>query len=245
MRNILFILPATGICFLSCQKPDVTVYSGPAYPAFTVNGVEDISITNGTSSSYSMSLSVAYTDSAQENVSLSLSALPPGISIDTSYALSGIPSFSTEIIFEDTTLFGATPGTYPMTLTVAGSRSGTKTYNFNIKISPAPYYTSALVGGYDNSQDNCRANLYVDSVYNDASIINKIWFTNFGGYGILVYGAVNSSHTVTIPSQTVGGYTVSGSGVADGISPSYFIQFNYAQIIYNGVANNCRIDDHN
>jgi len=242
MRKILLCMPVIGICFLSCQKPDVTVYTGPTYPAFTVNGVEDIHLSNGSTSAYGMALTITYTDSAQENVSLSISTLPPGISIDTALPMAGIPTFSTQIVFQDTGLFGATPGTYPMTLTAVGSRSGTKTYTFNLKILAAPSYTANVVGGFDNSMDQCRANTYADSVYNDASIVNKIWFTNFGGYGILVYGSVNAGANITIPSQTVGGYTVSGSGFASGTSPGNYIQLN-TQITHNSVTTSCQIND--
>jgi hypothetical protein len=214
-KTVLFITIAVAGLYAACTKTtNNTTVTGPATPAFTVSGIHEIDFVNNGIETASMPLTIQYGDSAQENVTLSLSALPAGIAMDTGWLTNGIPTFSTQITLYDTTQAGATLGTFPMTLTAKGAFTGTKTFSFNIKVTPQPPCTSFLVGKYTNCFDGCTtSSSYTDSVYADPNVTNRIWFTNLGGMGIKIYGNYNcSSEQITIPSQTVGSVTYSGSG---------------------------------
>jgi hypothetical protein len=213
------ILPGLLVVMLaSCTRNTNNTTIIAQLPAFTVNGVHDVTITNGYPYYYnqvSLPLTVQYNDSTQQHVTLSLSALPAGITIDTGWVTSGIPTFTTTLLFYDTAA-NATPGTYPITLTATGSVTGKKNYSFNLKVKPAPSCTSYLVGKYNNCSSNCLTpNGYADSVYADPSVTNKIWFTNFNNSGYAIYANYNcATNALTVPLQTAGGTTYSGSGNA-------------------------------
>ncbi len=241
MRKSVVFSSLIVLAFASCEKPNVTVNTGQPTPPYLVSGVHDISIINGSSISMNMPITVQYSDSAQESVALSLSALPNGIVMDTTIITQGVPTFSTNFIFYDTTQAGATVGVFPMTLTATGSKTGARIFNFNMRIMPQPSYTANMFGPYHLCSNYCASGNYTDSVYNDASMINKIWFNNFGNYGINIYGKVNSSFTITIPSQTVNGYTVSGYGYLSS-SSSYYLYFSNIQVIHNSASNSCSVN---
>ena len=77
----------------SCQKKNDTInnYTVPSQPAFAVNGINDVSLTNNLVSSASLSLAIQYLDSTQEDVTLAVTGLPAGISIDTTWVHRHIP----------------------------------------------------------------------------------------------------------------------------------------------------------
>ncbi len=216
MRKATLIAAFALTALAACKKTtNTTNLLGSPQPAFLVNGISDINLQNDLSTTSSLYLTVAYADSAQENVTLSLSALPTGIAMDTTWINTGIPTFNTQLMIYDTTAAGATPGTYPMVLTATSSNGSKKNYNFNIKVKAAPPCTTNIVGKYYDCYNNCGGGYYADSVYADLNVTNKVWFTNFANSGHLVYGTY-SCHTdqMTIPAQTFGAVTYSGSGTA-------------------------------
>jgi hypothetical protein len=219
---LLFSLAATMLA--GCTKNTTTNNITTPLPAFTVDGIHDVSMTNSSVAEADLELTIQYSDSSQEAVSLSLSSLPAGITIDPAWITNGIPTYSTELYFYDTTTNGATPGTYPMTLTATGATTGAKTYLFNIKIFAAIPCTTYVVGKYNDCNNDCGGTLYSDSVYADPTVVNKIWFTNFDNTGNKVYGLYScSTENIVIPSQTVGGVTYSGNGDGFGSSTSHTI----------------------
>jgi hypothetical protein len=241
MKKTLLLFAFAVVAFASCTKTTNnttnktiidTMVTGPSLPAFTVGGIHDITFVNGSVMETMIGITVQYADSAQETVTLSLSALPQGITKDTTnWITSGIPTYTTELLLLDTTQAGAALGTFPMTLTATGSLTGAKTFPFNIKIVPQPPCSAFLLGKYLNCSSSCGlGGLYTDSVYADPNVVNKIWFTNLNGTGLKIYGMYScNSEAITIPTQTVGGITYSGSG--DGfLSPSKTIFLN----LFNG-----------
>src|ERR1700733_9346627 len=136
MKKSTLLTAIAVVAIVSCNKTtnNTTVYE--PMPAFTVNGVHDLVFTNGAFTyDNGFELAVQYSDSAQEVVTLSLSSLPAGITMDTTWITSGIPTYNTELMLFDTTATGAAPGIYPMTLTATGTATGKKTYAFNIKVN--------------------------------------------------------------------------------------------------------------
>ena len=223
MKKTCLLFSFAALMLAGCTKNNTTNNITTPLPAFTVNGIHDISLVNGSSGFFDLPISIQNSDSSQETVSLFLSSLPTGINVDTTWITNGIPSFSTDLDLYDTTSNGATVGTYPMTLTATGTKSGAKTYTFNIKVHAKPSCTTFLVGVYNNCT-GCIGTLYRDSVYADPVVVNKIWFTNFNNSGNRVYGIYNcTTEGITVPSQTVSGITYSGSGDGFGNSFSHTI----------------------
>ena len=217
MKKLALIAAFAITGLAACKKTtNTTNLTGSAQPAFLVNGLSDVTLQNDLTTMTELYLTVSYADSAQSNVTLSISTLPAGIAIDTSWVVSGIPTFNTTLTIYDTTENGATPGTYPMVLTATSANGSKKNYNFNLKIKATPPCTTALTGKYLNCFFSCSGSgAYTDSVYADPNVVNKVWFTNFANSGHLVYGTYSCrTELMTIPAQTFGSVTYSGSGNA-------------------------------
>jgi|GEM_PF-976336 len=224
-----------------CTKPTVnnTINVSTAeLPSFTVSGLTNLTVTNGggTYDYVSCQLTVNYNDSAQQMVTLSLSGLPAGITLDSAdFTATAYPNFSTAILLYDSTLAGATPGIYDLTLTATGSLGEVRSYPFKLTVKAPPPCTSTVVGKYISCYCSCNSTgNYTDSVYADPNTLNKIWFKNFANTGQLVYGILLcSASQVQIPAQTVGSYTFSGTGsFSTGL-------IDFSSLIINGVACEC------
>ncbi len=248
MKKISRLFLLAAITMAGCTKKTTNNYVLPVYPlpAYVVNGVHDISVRNGGSGSFTtdamLDISVQYTDSAQETVTLSLSSLPAGIVLlDTGWVRTGIPTFNTTLTFLDTTTAGATVGSYNMTLTAVGSTSGTKTYPFVLRVLPEQSCTQYLTGTYHNCVSGCSFATYTDSVYADPTVPNKIWFTNANGTGLHLYGMYScSSDALTIPDQTIGTTVYSGTGSGFGTPSTKNLSFNLHSTSSTGI-NNCSV----
>ena len=215
MRTKLLLFAFAAILVSSCTKVDNHT-TGPLVlpqPPFIINGITDMTVINNYGVSASLYLTVQYEDSAQQNVTLSLSGIPSGIMIDTTWQKTGYPTFTTLFTLYDTTSAGAAPGSYPLTLTATMASGEAKTYNFKLKVLPRP---TSYLGKYNNCNLFCGGTSnYADSVYADPSVANKIWFTNFANSGYSVYGILsNSGGNLTIPLQTFGATSFIGTGDA-------------------------------
>jgi len=217
MKKILSLAVVFMIILVSCKKNgttnNITIVNTNNIPAFIVNGLSNITMTNNSGGYAYIPVTIQYEDSAQEMVTLSLSGLPAGIAMDTTWQTSGYPTFSTTITLYDTTAAGATPGAYPLVLNVTSPTKGTKSFTFKLTIKNPPPCTSTVARNYTNCTSCSAPGYYSDSVYADPTVVNKIWFTNIDNAHNLVYGLLScSSGNVTIPFQTAGGVTYSGSG---------------------------------
>lgn len=212
MKKFITIALAISPLFFGCSK-NVIVNSSN----FSVNGVHDVSLTNNTVTSATMPLNIQNDGGEQETVTLSLSGVPANVTVDNGlFITSGIPTFTSVLKLGN--FNGATPGTYPLTLTATGAVSGAKTYNFNLTVNPELACTSQVVGGYSN----CSPGPYGDQVTADGSEVNKIWFDNIQGQQWVpkIYGKFNcENNTIYIPQQTTyypgnpTPYQISGNGV--------------------------------
>ena len=211
MKKTLLLLVITA-SFACCRKRDEVVNNyttvGSAQPAFAINGINDVSFINDENYGEQLSLTVQYLDSAQENVTLGVTGLPAGIVYDTTWINSGIPTFSTILSFFDTGACAA-PGIYPVRLTATTTSGKTRSYPFNIKVQGMP---TEFLGKYNTCSYYCSsASGYSDSIFADATVRNKVWFSNFGNTGNQIYALITPAQTMTIPSQTVGGVTYSST----------------------------------
>ena len=239
MRKIIFILLATG-AFLSCTKKYNTtnnyyVTPAPAQPAFLVEGISNISLINDISTSAVLNITVQYEDSAQENVTLSVSGLPAGVVIDTGWVSRGIPTFSTVLTVYDTTALGAVPGKYTLNLAATTASGKKKSYPFALTISTVP---TAFFGKYAACSSTCTGTAYSDSVYADPTTANRVWFKNFGNTGNMVFGSFTSGGTLIIPMQTSGGITYSGTSTGTLDFTGHHLNINY----YAGSSSSCSVD---
>jgi hypothetical protein len=212
--SILFLL--IFIAFSSCQKTDNSAISNEP-TNYRVQNITDVIMGNGTTGPTMASLqySVALVGSIQETVSLSLSGLPAGVYIDTANyyrtATTGIPPFSCTITLVN---YNAVAGTYPIKLMCNGTVTGQKYYTFNLVVEPTPPCNASLSKTYYSCINYCLGSTYyTDVVTADASIGTRIHFSNFANSGQSIYADLNcSSGTLTIPAQTVGSATYTGSG---------------------------------
>ena len=212
MRKALLLFIVIG-AFASCLKKDNVVNNyttaGSVQPAFAVYGISDMLFVNDASYGNMLNLTVQYLDSVQENVTLSLAGMPPGITMDTTWINSGIPTFTTTLNLFDTNATGVTPGSYPVTLTATTASGKKKNYPFNLKVAAMP---TGFLGKYNTCTTSCGGVVnYSDSIYVDASVPNKVWFANFANTGSAVYALISNPEILTVPSQTISGVTYSGN----------------------------------
>lgn len=226
MRRSYLLVALASVILAGCTKTTNNTTIIPQPPSFLVNGVTDLTLQNGSFEPVFMQLTVQYSDSAQQAVTLSLSALPASITMDSSsWTATGIPTFSTTLSLRDSTAAGAVPGKYPMVLTATTASGEVKTYGFNLTVKAQPPCTSFFVGAYHLCNSDCSTSgYYTDSIYNDPTVINKVWFNNFNNTHSKVYGLYNcSNEQLTIPPQTIGAETYSGSATIFSHNFSMFI----------------------
>ncbi len=184
MNNVCLLLIAMVV--VSCTKTKTTTNNytlPPMQPAFAINGITDITFTNNFTTLGDMNLTVQYLDSAQENVTLSLSGLPDKVLTDTGWVHSGVPTYNTVLQLYDTG--GAVPGTYPVTIIATTPSGKQKAYTFNLKIQATP---TSIFGRYNTCYAYCDSTVtYTDSLYADATVPNKVWFANYAGSGHAIY----------------------------------------------------------
>jgi hypothetical protein len=218
-----FFLLITIAVVVSCKKTTNNTTSNFPLPPFIINGITDVTFTNGSNYSVSLPITVQYEDSTQETVSLSLTGLPTGVTMDTTIIRTGIPTFSTVITLSDTLSAGLNPGSYSVNLVAEGSKSGTKTYPFNIiAVSPASCTSNSnVLGNYSYCFSSSLSSTYVDSITADPLITNKVWFGNVYGKGVRLFGYYDcNTKNITIPTQVAAGVTYLGSG---NLSGSHYI----------------------
>lgn len=202
--RVLTLFLFTAILF-SCKKSDSDIDALPTN--YRIDGVQDITLQPAVSAYGYIPLSVAYVGTVQERVALSLEGVPTGCSANLSVT-GGYPAFSSELFFYDT---AAAPGTYAIKLVCEGAETGKKSYDFNLIIKPEPDFGTALLGSY-NTSNTCSSNgTNYTSTITAGEKVNKIYFNNFDNTGTSIYGTINSTGYINIPSQTVNGTTYIGT----------------------------------
>ena len=139
----LYIFMLGGLLFLgACTKPsnnttNNTTVLPAANPAFTVDGINDITLdhTHGYITT-TLPLVIEYQDSVQQTVTVSVSGMPATAGgTPNGVVATGVPTFNTSIAFTYNRDSHIIPvGTYPITVTCTGSLSGAKTFKFNFTV---------------------------------------------------------------------------------------------------------------
>jgi len=216
ITTLLTCAIAGSLLFSACKKSD-----SDALPTnYRIDGVQDMTLQQSGTVPITgyMSISVMPTGKIQEHVSLSMEGLPEGCSVMFT-SPGGFPMFSSNVIIRDS---GATGGTYPVKLVCNGSVTGKKSYTFNLTLPQLPDCTSWLLHNY-SANSGCAGGTYPEFL-TAGSTRNRIVFNNFENIGVSLYANVTcqpsgSSSTISMPAQTVGDITYSGSGYA---APGYF-----------------------
>ena len=139
---------------------------------FVINGVHDVNM--GTAGGNILPLSVALSSGVQEQVTLSVTNLPAGMSAAIS-PVAGTPAFSSTITFTQT---GSTPaGTYVIKI-VGTSASYTKSYDVNLIVSAINGFL------FDGNLYNATS---ASGTVSNANIIFSAQSTDFGGGNLICY----------------------------------------------------------
>lgn len=150
-KHFLYIV-GLALLFASCKKSSSTsaspsVNNNTSVSAFSVDGISDVEFDN-TGGTFLMPVTFTYHDSAQQSVTASISGAPSFMDIYrietftySSYTSYGpwtfIPTYTLPLYIHVPSSGGGggtgyVSGTYKITLTAAGSTSGTKTFSFNV-----------------------------------------------------------------------------------------------------------------
>ena len=219
MRKISVCILSGLLIFSSCKKDDSKDTTPAADDSFKyiINYVSDMSYyNNGTVGNAFMPLQVMYVQGTQEKVSLSLSGLPAGATGDFSTA-AGIPTFNSQVnLYFDA---GVKSGTYPVRITSTSASTGTKNYDFNLKVTNANDCVAGLLGNY-SVHDSCSNN-YTSVISSAPSYPNEIYISNFDNIsGFNVTGTVSCQNNyISIYgsyNNASGYYYVNGSGTISG-----------------------------
>ena len=204
MKRIIFLLfvPALVIVYLSCKKG--------ASNDFSVTGFSDVSISK--LDTFSIPLQIKKTSGDPGTVSLAITNLPPGVTAYFSTA-SGAPDYSTTLkIYADN---NAAEITSSITLSASSTNAGSKTYTSHLIVAPAVDCETQLVRSY-TTFDSCSPRMPVigyTQTISKSSTRNRINIANFANTGSTIYADLDCFRgTVTIPSQVLGAYTISGGG---------------------------------
>ncbi len=162
-----------------------------------------------------------------------------GGSIDSNvitYTISGLPVGITSTPASQTvghvmggafnlTIGNIAVGTYTANFFISSAVNGTETHHLIIHILPPADNSPKLVGTYHTSYDYCNPS---GNFYNYTSVVStvadtpyEIKITNIKnlGPGFVVRAWV--SNVVTIPQQTIGGYTIWGTGTFTHDNPPF------------------------
>jgi len=110
-------------------------------------------------------------------------------------------------------------------LIISSAVNGTQTHKLVLNIIPPFDYSPKLAGAYNNAYDYCQPS---GNFYNYSSVVSTVTDTPYEikitniknlGPGFVVRALV--SNVITIPLQTIGAYTISGSGTFTHDNPPY------------------------
>lgn len=188
--------------------------------AYTIVGLKEI-VLNTDLNKITLPVTLKYTNYSQRHVQLSVTGLPPGITINSDFANSGYPTFNTTLVFYDTDFLApANIGEYTAMLNVQEDNGAIRAFPFSIRITRPDTCAGRYAGAFPTCKDATGSIHYADSIYLDTTVTNRIWFSNFGGSGKLVQGIITNC-IISIPSQVVGGVLFSGGGKFNSGPPRY------------------------
>jgi hypothetical protein len=206
--STLFLL---AIALGSCQQKQNNVAVGEDFK-FSTQYDPIISCQAHTDAHLSFTVKVLKGDISNNKLTCTISGLPSGVvvtpqSMVVAQLLGGVFNLSV----------GTVPiGNYPFQLNISSPLTNTETHNLVLKVIPPPDYSSILANSYTKSFDYCQPN---NSFYYYTSVVTavadtpyKITISNLRSFGSSFIVRAWLSDVVTMPVQTIGAYTLWGTG---------------------------------
>jgi hypothetical protein len=197
-----YIFIAMALCMgliYSCSKSGNTASAID----YTVNNLQNITVNNDDSTS--LPVAITFVSGTQQPVSLSVSGLPSNVTV-TPTSASGTPSYGTTFVFHAN---NADTGTYPITITAASAGTTSKTYNFNLTVTPSLNCATPLAGTYIGNI-NCQPSIgdsAVSCTVATTNTIDQISIDNFifNGNSLLVNVNCTDNTLSIAPGQVASG----------------------------------------
>jgi len=237
MKKFHFLIVLIAISLFGCRSR-----SGNSPVTYKISGLENgVTISPTQSGELNLNVTKIAAVVMQENLTLSLSGLPDGVTASIN-PKTGTPPFTASVVLTDS---NAVAGTYSVKLLVHSSTSGDNSYSFTLTVSGTTHNTCNIAGYYPNSTAACSVNgsySYVETVANDSMTTNKVIFRNFASTGYAVYGFVNCANsTISIPSQSLPNYlTVTGTGSFNVGDSSTAVYVSYSTMTLDSMVSTCQ-----
>lgn len=157
---------------------------------FLVNNVSDVVINQYTDTTIFITPEIKYLSGDQEPVTLTISGLPDGV-IAEHISANGYPTYAVRMPLK---CYFKTEGSYPITLTAKGIKSGTQTLVFNliVKAKTCPDY-GGLLGEYKSTDCYSTGRVSVHPGSNTSEIIIS---TGLGEFYVPI-NCDNRSYTIS------------------------------------------------
>lgn len=204
---ILFLLP-------QCKKTNTTnnYITTNNMDAVAVEGLTSVEIRKGLAAN--LPLVISYNASTQQKVTLSVTGLPDGITSVFYGPAIGYPTFGTSLTLYDTSTSAPTiAGDYHAIFTITGETGYRRQLPFTISV--LDYDDSLCAAWLTGIYTACKIDTthFSDTATADASISNKLWFSNFANRHIRINAIYDcDNRSFTIPTQIAGTDTISGTG---------------------------------
>ena len=230
--NIRYLVYLFPLLLFGCDNSNQKVVKPDAVFAFTPEFDSVISVSPFHTINFPFRIKVKSGDIGKNILGCSFSDLPANLTMvpatqAVGYLMSGVFTFNVSDV---------PIGDYPVKFNISSKVYGFQQYNILFKVVAPPDNAPKLVGNFDSSYDHCGP---IDSFYYYKSTVSTIPDTPYRikisnirklGTGFIVRADV--SNVVRIPMQTVGGYTIYGTGTYN-LDPRSYHPGQYAMIIYD------------
>lgn len=212
------LIPLFAVASLSCRKsePDLEPYYEPTYGnlKYLIQGVKDVSMER--IGSANINIYINRQEGKIENVMLTAVNVPQGVNITFSPNIS-LPSFNTTMVVKSVR---AKEGVYDIIVRGSSPTSGFTDVKMKLTILPYTNAADGLVGMFIEQGLCSQGGSIGDTVdvVKDETTANKIRLKGFwsGVWSNAVDAFLNTTNkTLNIPSQTVNGVTINGTGTYD------------------------------
>lgn len=224
LKRTTLLIAILAIVFSGCTKRYYDS-NNPYTPPYHIDGINDLTLMKSSfPAQTAMFLNVSYMNSRQERLTLSFENVPQGLHYEISNP-TGYPSFSSQVIFTDS---NTAIGTYTVKLVAKGDSSGRNVYPFTITVLPVPDCTADWTGNFLSTNGCISGGSFTESVTASSAISNRIFVNNFENSGQTLFVDLDcSSQSLSIPTQTIGGFSITGNGEFFMSGSTQFLNLRY------------------
>ena len=225
MKNIVnLLLVAVSLIAFGCGSKS----SAPVVPmVYTVNGISDVTVRQYQDTNFVLVTNSLYSSGPQETLELKVTSMPTGVTVSPSTS-SGTPTFGSIFTFHAVT---TAAGTFPITLTATSASSGTKTYTFNLIVTPSAgmNYSLSTLSDITVPQYTYQVPVSLTATYNSGlreALVLTASGTGLSSDSTNYNGIPTFSRTINIrkPFNAPGTYpvTINASSTSTGTQPHNF-----------------------